>query len=84
MRASYYYYYYYYYDYNYSHFVMICLTRPRMPLPPSSSPMVGWLDAVPLVKTEFALLLHNDGIAVANMAGLGFYPNTCWATSAAR
>ena len=26
--------------------------------------MRGWLDAVPLIRTEYALLLHNDGYAL--------------------
>ena len=32
-----------------------------LPLSLRSSPMRGWLDAVPYIKTEYSLLMHNDG-----------------------
>ena len=35
-----------------------------MALPPRSSPMVGWLRSADVIKTPYALLLHNDGYAL--------------------
>ena len=32
-----------------------------LPLPLRSSPMQGWVDAVPHIKTKYSMLLHNDG-----------------------
>ena len=40
-----------------------------LPLPLRSSPMQGWLDAVPHIETEYALLLHNDGYALDEFFG---------------
>ena len=40
-----------------------------LPLPLRSSPMQGWLDAVPHIETEYALLLHNDGYALDDFFG---------------
>eukprot|EP00615_Pteridomonas_danica_P010099 CAMPEP_0114336282 /NCGR_PEP_ID=MMETSP0101-20121206/5605_1 /TAXON_ID=38822 ORGANISM="Pteridomonas danica, Strain PT" /NCGR_SAMPLE_ID=MMETSP0101 /ASSEMBLY_ACC=CAM_ASM_000211 /LENGTH=650 /DNA_ID=CAMNT_0001468157 /DNA_START=120 /DNA_END=2072 /DNA_ORIENTATION=- len=36
----------------------------KLPLPVRVSPMQGWVDAVPHIKTKYALLLHNDGYAL--------------------
>ena len=35
----------------------------KIPLPLRASPMQGWLDAIPYVKTKYSMLLHNDGCA---------------------
>ena len=35
-----------------------------LPLPLRSSPMQGWYDAVPYIKTKYSMLLHNDGYAL--------------------
>ena len=32
-----------------------------LPLPLRSSPMVGWVEAIPHITTRYSLLLHNDG-----------------------
>jgi hypothetical protein len=34
----------------------------KIPLPIHISPMKGWVEAVPHIKTKYAMLLHNDGI----------------------
>ena len=34
-----------------------------LPLPLRSSPMQGWVDAIPYIKTKYSMLLHNDGSA---------------------
>lgn len=39
-----------------------------LPLPLRSSPMQGWVDAVPHIKTKYSMLLHNDGYASATLA----------------
>jgi hypothetical protein len=36
----------------------------KLPLPVRVSPMQGWVDAVPYIKTKYAMLLHNDGYAL--------------------
>jgi len=36
----------------------------KLPLGLRVSPMSGWVDAVPHIKTKYALLLHNDGYAL--------------------
>ena len=35
-----------------------------LPLPLRSSPMQGWVDAIPYVRTKYSMLLHNDGYAL--------------------
>ena len=35
-----------------------------LPLPLRSSPMQGWVDAIPYIKTKYSMLLHNDGYAL--------------------
>ena len=41
----------------------------KIALPLRASPMQGWLDAVPYVKTKYSLLLHNDGYALDSFFG---------------
>ena len=41
----------------------------KIALPLRTSPMQGWLDAVPYVKTKYSLLLHNDGYALDSFFG---------------
>jgi hypothetical protein len=41
----------------------------KLPLPLRASPMQGWLDAIPYVKTKYSLLLHNDGYALDSFFG---------------
>ena len=40
-----------------------------LPLPLRSSPMQGWIDAVPYIKTKYSILLHNDGYALDSFFG---------------
>merc|ERR1719261_2218070 len=40
-----------------------------LPLPLRVSPMQGWVDAIPYVKTKYAMLLHNDGYALDSFFG---------------
>lgn len=40
-----------------------------LPLPLRSSPMQGWVDAIPYIKTKYSLLLHNDGYALDSFFG---------------
>jgi len=40
-----------------------------IPLPLRSSPMQGWIDAIPHVKTKYSMLLHNDGYALDSFFG---------------
>merc|ERR1719163_1798871 len=40
-----------------------------LPLPLRSSPMQGWVDAVPYIKTKYSMLLHNDGYALDSFFG---------------
>eukprot|EP01047_Picozoa_sp_COSAG01_P019946 COSAG01_NODE_1123_length_11617_cov_13.832769_8_plen_1297_part_00 len=40
-----------------------------MPLPLRSSPMTGWIEAIPKIKTKYAMLLHNDGYAIDTFFG---------------
>ena len=40
-----------------------------LPLPLRSSPMQGWVDAVPHIKTKYSMLLHNDGYALDSFFG---------------
>jgi hypothetical protein len=40
-----------------------------LPLPLRSSPMQGWIDAIPYIKTKYSLLLHNDGYALDSFFG---------------
>jgi hypothetical protein len=40
-----------------------------MPMPLRSSPMQGWVDAVPHIKTKYSMLLHNDGYALDSFFG---------------
>ena len=57
---------------NYKSCASIDLRRPlrrfkrvtMLPLPLRSSPMQGWIDALPHVQTKYTLLLHNDGYAL--------------------
>jgi len=41
----------------------------KLPLPLSSSPMQGWIDAIPHIKTKYSMLLHNDGYALDSFFG---------------
>jgi len=41
----------------------------KIPLPLRASPMQGWLDAIPYVKTKYSMLLHNDGYALDSFFG---------------
>jgi len=40
-----------------------------IPLPLRASPMQGWLDAIPFIKTKYSMLLHNDGYALDSFFG---------------
>ena len=40
-----------------------------LPLPLRSSPMQGWVDAIPHIKTKYSMLLHNDGYALDHFFG---------------
>jgi len=40
-----------------------------LPLPLRSSPMQGWVDAIPYIKTKYSMLLHNDGYALDEFFG---------------
>jgi hypothetical protein len=40
-----------------------------LPLPLRSSPMQGWVDAIPHIKTRYSMLLHNDGYALDSFFG---------------
>ena len=40
-----------------------------LPLPLRSSPMQGWVDAIPHIKTKYSMLLHNDGYALDSFFG---------------
>jgi len=40
-----------------------------LPLPLRSSPMQGWIDAIPHIKTKYSMLLHNDGYALDSFFG---------------
>lgn len=40
-----------------------------LPLPLRSSPMQGWVDAIPYIKTKYSMLLHNDGYALDSFFG---------------
>lgn len=40
-----------------------------LPLKLRSSPMQGWVDAIPYIKTKYSLLLHNDGYALDSFFG---------------
>lgn len=40
-----------------------------LPLPLRSSPMQGWVDAIPYIKTPYSMLLHNDGYALDDFFG---------------
>ena len=40
-----------------------------LPLPLRVSPMQGWVDAIPHIKTRFSMLLHNDGYALDSFFG---------------
>lgn len=40
-----------------------------LPLPLRSSPMQGWVDAIPYVKTKYSYLVHNDGYALDDFFG---------------
>jgi len=40
-----------------------------LPLPLRSSPMQGWVDAVPYIKTKYSMLMHNDGYALDSFFG---------------
>merc|ERR1719217_1664194 len=40
-----------------------------IPLPLRASPMQGWLDAIPHIKTKYSMLLHNDGYALDSFFG---------------
>jgi len=40
-----------------------------LPLPLKSSPMQGWVDAIPYIKTKYSMLLHNDGYALDDFFG---------------
>lgn len=42
-----------------------------LPLPFNSSPMQGWWQAAPMLRTRYALLMHNDVYEVANSS-------CCW------
>jgi len=35
-----------------------------LPIPIRSSPMQGWVDAIPYIKTKYSYLVHNDGYAL--------------------
>merc|ERR1719217_99670 len=41
----------------------------KLPQPLSSSPMQGWIDAIPYIKTKYSMLLHNDGYALDSFFG---------------
>lgn len=41
----------------------------KIPLPLRSSPMVGWIEAIPHIETEYSMLLHNDGYALDSFFG---------------
>merc|ERR1719460_514849 len=40
-----------------------------LPLPLRVSPMQGWVDAIPHIKTRYSMLLHNDGYALDSFFG---------------
>ena len=40
-----------------------------LPLPLRVSPMQGWVDAIPHIKTPYSMLLHNDGYALDQFFG---------------
>merc|ERR1719230_1105573 len=40
-----------------------------LPVPLRSSPMQGWVDAIPHIKTRYSMLLHNDGYALDSFFG---------------
>jgi hypothetical protein len=49
-----------------------------LPLPLRSSPMQGWVDAVPHIKTKYSLLLHNDGYALDSFFGCELLQSLKW------
>merc|ERR1719331_1081628 len=40
-----------------------------IPLALRASPMQGWIDAIPHIKTKYSMLLHNDGYALDQFFG---------------
>jgi len=40
-----------------------------LPLPLRVSPMQGWVDAIPHIRTKYSYLVHNDGYALDSFFG---------------
>jgi hypothetical protein len=49
-----------------------------LPLPLRSSPMQGWVDAIPYIKTRYSMLLHNDGYALDSFFGCELLQSLKW------